>query len=203
MFAASFCACRSHWLQWDTCLFKSSNMAVSYGLNFWGFFPNRSYFSASLHGASWHMLCFLKDYTLFAFSIKAITHTHVFFFLQTILLTRMRRCICVVGKSCTDPVQISKPLLLTVLLTRILVQCLPDEAGCTSIPFDRRESPALTKRDKYRILMAGNVHRAANNNIFEKMLSILCPSQTSAGCSDKYCCPSQTWVMELSFYCNF
>lgn len=79
MFAASFCACRSHWLQWDTCLFKSRNMAVSYGLNFWVFFPNCSYFSASLHGASCHMLCFLKDYTLFAFSIKAITHTHVFF----------------------------------------------------------------------------------------------------------------------------
>lgn len=132
-------------------------------------------------------------------------HIHMYFlFLQTILLTRMRRYIYVVGKSCTDLVQISKPLLLTDLLTRIFLQCLPDEAGagCASIPFVRRESPALTKRNKYRMLMARNVHRAANNNIFDKMLSIFCLSQTLAGC-DNYCCPSQTRMMELSFYCNF
>lgn len=149
------------------------------------------------------MLCFLKDYTLFAFSIKAITHTHVFLFLHTILLTCMRRYICAVGKRCTNLVQISRPLLLTVWLTRIILLCLPEEAGtcCTSIPSDRRESPALTKRNKCRILMAGNVHRAANN-IFDKMLSITCLSRTLAGC-DNCCCPSQTWVMELSFYCDF
>lgn len=200
MFVVSFCACRSHWFQWDTCLFKSRNTAASYGQNFWFFFPNCSYFSASLHGASCHMLCFLKDYAVFAFSIKAITHTHVFLFLHTILLTHMRRYVWVVG---TDLLQIFKPLLLTVLLTRILLQCLPDEAGacCTSIIFDRRVSPALTKRNKYRMLMAGNVHRA-ENNIFDKMLSIMCLSQTLTAC-DNYCCPSQTWVMELSFLLQF
>lgn len=149
------------------------------------------------------MLCFLKDYILSAFSIKAITHTHVFLFLHTILLTGVRRYNCVVGKSSTDLVQISKPLLLTVLSTRTLLQCSPDKAGacCTSITFDRRESPALRNRNKYRMLMAGNVHRA-ENNIFDKILSIMCLSWTLAGC-DNYCCPSQTWVMELSFLLQF
>lgn len=170
MFAASFCACRSHWLQWDTCLFKSRNMAVSYGQFF---FPPTVHIFLPHSMVPLATCCVFWRIILFAFSIKAITHTHVFLFLHTILLTCMRRYICVVGKRCIDLVQISKPLLLTVLLTRIFLLCLPEEAGAcyTSIPSDRRESPALTKRNKYRMLMAGNVHRAANN-IFDKILSI-------------------------------
>lgn len=200
MFVASFCACRSHWLQWDTCLSKSRNMAVSYGQHF--FFQQLFTFFCLTPR------CFLP-HTVFSeglhsvFSIKAITHTHLFSVLHAVLLTRVRRYVCAVGKSSTDPVRISKALLLTVLLTRILLQCLPDEAGACriSITFDRRESPALAKRNKYRMLMAGNVHRA-ENNIFDKMLSVLCLSQTLAGC-DSYFCPSLTWVMELSFLLQF
>lgn len=175
-----------------------------YGSILWTtfFFSNKcSRFSASHHGAFCHTPCFLKDYTLS--SPSKPLHIHIYFRFCMQYCSHVRSYVCVVGKSSTDPIQISKALLLTVLLTRILLQCLPDEAGacCISITFDRRESPALAKRNKYRMLMARNVHRA-ENNIFDKMLSVLCLSQTLAGC-DSYFCPSLTWVMELSFLLQF
>lgn len=85
MFVASLCACRSHWLQWDTCLFKSRNMAVSYGQHFFFsttvhvFLPHTAVLFAT-HRVFWRItLCLLHQshytYTFIFSSACSIAHT--------------------------------------------------------------------------------------------------------------------------------
>lgn len=150
-----------------------------------------------------HAVFFEGLYSAYLLHQSRYTYTYIFISAYNIAQTYEEIYLCCRQKqhrSCTD---FQTTLSLTVLLTRTLLQCLPNKAGacCTSITFGRRENPALTKRNKYRMLMAGNVHRA-ENNIFDKILSMVCLSWALVGC-DTYCCPSQTWVMELSFLLQF